>query len=244
MPMIPVKTLLLDDEEPSREYSKRAIARFVPDELIFPAATVDEAIDILRKEPIELAFLDVELTVSDGFTFCQYIHREYPDIKVVILTGHVDYGAKSYDYEPFDFLVKPVDTLRLERTFARFTRDREKPAKKDSGFVIETGTGFAMLNADEIVFVAKNGNTCEVHCPGDRVYRVAYTLDRLEGMLGGDFYRTHQSYLVPAGRIKQVSSTRFGTSYEATLDDGSVVPVSRNKYPKLKEFMMKRSTRL
>ena len=244
MSMISVKTLLLDDEEPSREYSRRAIARFVPEELIFPVETVDEAIDVLRNEPIELAFLDVELTMSDGFTFCQYIHREYPGIKVVILTGHVDYGAKSYDYEPFDFLVKPVDTLRLEKTFSRFTRARKKTVENDNGFVIETSTGFAMLNADEIVFVAKNGNNCEVHCVGGQVYRVTYTLDKLEDMLGRDFYRTHQSYLVPAARIKQVNSTRFGTSYEAVLDDGSVVPVSRNKYPKLKEFMMKRSTKL
>lgn len=241
---ISARILLLDDEAPSREYSRRAISRYVDEASIFTAATVEEAMDMLKAEPIDLAFLDVELTSSDGFTFCQYIHREYPNVKVVILTGHVDYGAKSYDYEPFDFLVKPVDTMRLEKTFSRFARAHKKTAKKDSGFVIETSTGFAMLNADEIVFVAKNGNTCEVHCEKGQVYRVAYTLDKLEGMLGGDFYRTHQSYLVPVSRIKQVNSTRFGTSYEAALDDGSIVPVSRNKYPKLKEFMMKRSTKL
>lgn len=242
---ITAQILLLDDEEPSREYSRRAISRYAPEEYIHTAADVNEAMDILRTEKIELAFLDVELTMSDGFTFCQYIHREFPDIKVVILTGHVDYGAKSYDYEPFDFLVKPVDPLRLEKTFSRFARDRKKTEKKSSGFIIETSTGFAMLNIDEILWVAKTGNVCEVHCADGSVHRVTYTLDKLEGMFsGGGFFRTHQSYLVPVSRIKQVNSTRFGTSYEATLDDGSIVPVSRSKYPKLKEHMLKQSSRL
>ena len=245
MDRINAEILLLDDEAPSLEYSRKAISRYVGEESIHTASTVAEAMDILGSVPISLAFLDVELTVSDGFTFCQYIHREYPGIKVVILTGHVDFGAKSYDYEPFDFLVKPVDPMRLERTFSRFMRDRKQKKTEPDGFVIETSTGFAMLNADDIIYIAKSGNSCEVHCEEDRVLRVPYTMDKFGKMLEGkDFFRIHQSYLVPVSRIRQVSSTQFGTSYEATLDDGSVIPVSRSKYPKLKDFMLKRSTKL
>ena len=36
------------------------------------------------------------------------------------------------------------------------------------------------------------------------------------------------------GNIKHVNSSRFGQTYEATLDDKTVVPVSRSKYGKLK----------
>ena len=36
--------------------------------------------DILRTRRIDLGFLDVMLRSSDGFTFCQYIHREYPAV--------------------------------------------------------------------------------------------------------------------------------------------------------------------
>ena len=237
------QVLLLDDEEASLELSRQAISRYVPEKAIQLAATAEEAMDILQRERIALAFLDVELKSSDGFTLCQYIHRSYPQVKVVILTGHVDLGAKSYDYEPFDFLVKPIDAVRLERTFSRFARRQE--VGDSSRLVIETSTGFALLSAEEIVYIAKSGNSCEVHCADGGVHRVSYTLDRLESMLEGrGFFRTYQSYLVPVGRIRQVASTKFGTSYEARLDDGSVVPVSRNRYARLKEFILQRSTRL
>ena len=77
------------------------------------------------------------------------------------------------------------------------------------------------------------------------MHRVAYTLDKLEILLEGKgFFRTYQSYLVPVARIRQVKSTAFGTSYEALLDNGTVIPVSRNKYAKLKEFILQHSMRL
>lgn len=243
MQTVTTEVLLLDDEAASLELSRQAIARYVPEASIHTANTVEEAMDILKTQRIGLAFLDVELGSSDGFTFCQYIHREYPVVKVVILTGHVDFGAKSYDYEPFDFLVKPVDVLRLERVFSRFVRQQKE--RDASRLVIETGTGFALLNADEIRYIAKSGNACEVHCVDGQIHRVAYTLDKLETMLEGrGFFRTYQSYLVPVARIRQVNSTVFGTSYEALLDDGTKVPVSRSKYARLKEFILQRSMRL
>ncbi len=199
--------------------------------------------DILKNEQIALAFLDVELRSSDGFTLCQYIRRSYPKVKVVILTGHVDLGAKSYDYEPFDFLVKPIDAMRLERAFSRFAQQQEESGS--SRLMIEISTGFALLSAEEIVYIVKNRNICEVHCTDGRVHKVSYALDKLESMLEGQgFFRTCQSYLVPVGRIRQVVSTKFGTSYEAHLDDNSVVPVSRTRYAKLKAFILQRNMRL
>ena len=80
MQTVAAEILLLDDEAPSLEFSRQAIARYVPETSIHTASTVEEAMDILRTRRIDLGFLDVMLRSSDGFTFCQYIHREYPAV--------------------------------------------------------------------------------------------------------------------------------------------------------------------
>ncbi len=243
MPQFTADVLLLDEEQDSLAYSRQAIAHYVPQESIYCAQTIEEAMDILQKKPIQLAFLDVELANGNGFALCEYIHRQYPSIAVVILTGHVDLGAKSYDYEPFDFLTKPVDVLRMERTFTRF-QERQTRANSPR-IMIETTAGFILLNPADICYISKNGGTCEVHCIKGEKYRVTYPLDRLEAILAGhNFFRTHQSFLVPVSRIMQVRGTKFGTTYEAILDDGTTVPVSRNKYAKLKEYLMIQSMHL
>lgn len=243
MQSVMTQVLLLDDEQAPLELSRRAIARHVPEDAIHTAGTVEEAMDILAAKPIGLAFLDVELKSGDGFTLCQYIHRQYPAVTVVFLTGHVDFGAKSYDYEPFDFLVKPVDALRLERTFSRFLQMQKE---KDGGrLMIETNAGFVLLETSDVLYISKRGNNCHVHCLSGQEHRVSCTLDKLEGMLEGKgFFRTHQSFLVPIARIRQVRATRFGNSYEACLDGDTTVPVSRNKYAPLKEFLLRGSVHL
>ena len=243
MPNLSIEILLLDDEADSLAFSRQSLSRYVRPECIHCAQTVEEALAILQAGNIQLAFLDVELTHSSGFALCDYIHREYPSIAVVILTGHVDLGAKSYDYEAFDFLTKPVDVLRMERTFRRF--QERQAAGVSRRVMIESGAGFVLIDPDDIVYVVKDGGSCVVHCVNGEEHRVTYSLDRLEGILDGyDFFRTHQSYLVPVSRIQQVRGTKFGNTYEAQLDSGVTVPVSRNKYARLKEHMLKRSMRL
>lgn len=243
MPQFSIEVLLLDDEPDSLAYSRQAIARFVPQESISCAQTVEQALDILQKKPVQMAFLDVELAGGNGFDLCLYLHREYPSVAVVILTGHVDLGAKSYDYEPFDFLTKPVDVLRMERTFARF---QERQAHSGTARVlIETTAGFILLNPADVCYISRNGSACEIHCVQGKSYRVTYPLDKLESMLAAyHFFRIHQSFLVPVGRIQQVRGTKFGTTYEAELDDGTTVPVSRNKYARLKAYLMQQSMHL
>lgn len=243
MPQYAIEVLLLDDEPDSLFLSHQAVARFTFMESIHCAQTVEEALEILRAHPIQLAFLDVELTHSSGFALCEHIHKQYPSAAVVILTGHVDLGAKSYDYEPFDFLTKPVDVLRMERTFERFAE--RQAAAHAPRIMIETSAGFVLLNPKDICYIMKSGSTCEVHCLRGEQYRVTYTLDRLEAMLANhNFFRTHQSFLVPVERILQVKGTKFGNTYEARLDDGTTVPVSRNQYAKLKESMTMQCMRL
>lgn len=243
MPQQAIDVLLLDDELDSLEFSRRALERYVEPERIHCAQTVEEALEILQAENIRMAFLDIELTHSNGFALCDYIHREYPDIAVVILTGHVDLGAKSYDYDAFDFLTKPVDVLRMERTFKRFNARQDDSTSRR--VMIETGSGFVLLDPKEVRYVVKDGGACVVNCVHGESYRVGCSLDKLETMLSDfDFFRTHQSYLVPVARIQQVQGTKFGNTYEARLDDGSTVPVSRSKYSKLREHIMRRSARL
>ena len=49
------------------------------------------------------------------------------------------------------------------------------------------------------------------------------------------FFRCHQSFLIPIADVERVSTGRFGQTYEATLQNGTVIPVSRGKYGLLRE---------
>ena len=236
--------LLLDDEPVSLEHSKAALCSFVPEANIFGAHSAVEAMGILKEQSIEMAFLDLEMPDTDGFSVAEYIHSAYPQIKVVFLTGHVEMGAKSFDYEPFDFLGKPVDVMRLQKTLKRYEAAMSDAGGKKELVAVDTGTGLVLLQPEDIVYIAKEHRRTVIHCAGKN-YTVQYSLEEMERIFGDyGLFRTHQSFLVPLSKIVSVQLADFGKTYTVRLVDGSQVPMSRIQYSKLRGHLTARGIRI
>ncbi len=229
-----LKVLLLDDEKLSLEHSRDAIASFIPEQNIYCAGGAVEAMRILEYHPVELAFLDIEMPDTDGFSVAEYVHATYPQVKIVFLTGHVELGAKSFDYAPFDFLGKPVDVMRLRKTLDRYAASLQGVAPQNEMVAVDTGTGLVLLSLEDILYIAKEKRKTVIHCK-KQDYTVQYSLEEMEAIFG-DFglFRTHQSFLVPLSKIVSVQPASFGKTYTAILTGGAQVPMSRIQYGKLR----------
>lgn len=237
--MINDNVLIIDNEESSLKYSKNMIEQFVNPENIFCTTKPVDAIRIMESKSIKLVFLDIDMPEISGFSLAGYIEKSQPHIKYVFLTGYANFAAESYNYEPLDFLTKPIDLLRLKKTL-------DKYANSDSGFSserigIDTGSGFVLLSSSSIDYIYKQNRDVIIKCKSEKLYVVHYSLDELEAVFCDyGFFRTHQSYLVPLSRIVSVTQSLFGKTYEAILPDGTKVPVSRGKYPKLREYLVQK----
>jgi DNA-binding LytR/AlgR family response regulator len=228
-----ISVLIVDDEPDALMNSKRKIENVFGHDIVC-VEDASSVVKLLSEKTIDLAFLDIEMPSSDGFSIVEYIHKKYPDIEVVFLTGHVDMGAKSYEYEPLDFLVKPVDVIRLEKTLDKW--ERRKGKNKSDKIAVKLEQGFSLIDPDDILYIAKEKRQVRIHCKGMKAYSVRYSMDSLEAMFAEyRFLRTHQSFLVPMDKIQGVEPTAFGKTYEVVLTDGIKVPVSREKYSKLKD---------
>lgn len=229
--------LLLDDMISCLEESKIAISEFVKEENIVCASSAVEAMRIIESRPIDLAFLDVEMPMTNGFSMAKYISKKQPKIKYVFLTGHSELGAESYDYEPLDFLCKPIDIIRLRKTFERYEMATQKKDFNSDMVAIDTNAGFILLSPYKINYISKENRKTLIHC-SDQVYQVQYSLEEL-GIIFSEYgiFRTHQSFLVTLNRIVRVEQADFGKTYTAILDGGKKVPVSRNQYGKLREHL-------
>ena len=233
----PIQVLIVDDEPICLEQSRQKIALYVGEEHICTAQNAVEVMEILRNTAVDLAFVDVEMPDTDGFSIIEYLRSTQPGAKSVFLTGHTELGAKSYDYEPLDFLCKPLDALRLKKTFERFERSRSPGRQSREQVALEGASGFVLVSPCDILYIAREGRKAVIHCKTEN-HMVPYALDELETIFS-DFglFRIHQSYLVPLERIGRVMRSEFGKTYSATLTDGTQVPVSRGKYGALREHL-------
>jgi two-component system nitrogen regulation response regulator NtrX len=74
-----------------------------------------QALRLLSEEPVELAILDVWLPNMGGIEVLQRIKAEYPEVEVVVISGHgnINLAVQAVKLGAFDFLEKP---LSLEKT--------------------------------------------------------------------------------------------------------------------------------
>lgn len=235
-----INILIVDDDEHSLLLSLRAMEQLVDPGCIRRATTAAETLHILEQEPIELVFLDIDMPDTSGFSIADYIQKNKPQTKYVFLTGYVDFAVRSYDYEPLDFLTKPIDLMRLRKTLERYEASGQQVRDyAKERIAIDTSEGFVLLSPEEILFIGKELRSIKLHCRNGQIYTLRHSLDELESVFADfGFFRIHQSYIAPLSNIVLVRTSSFGKTYEAILDDGKTLPVSRNKYQQLRSFLI------
>jgi len=112
------RILLIDDDVDLVAMNKAVLAQRGHE--VVTAHSAGEAKDALRTRP-DLVVLDVMMeTVSTGFELARDIHRLYPDLPTVILSGVHDATGVPFRFEPdsdwlpvLKFLDKPVAPGKL-----------------------------------------------------------------------------------------------------------------------------------
>jgi two-component system response regulator RegA len=123
--------LVLDDDAPLRIRLGRALeARgFEPVQL---AASIGEAMDIIKARPPAFAVLDMRLGDGNGVQMVEAIQAARPDARVIMLTGYgaIATAVAAVKAGAVDYLSKPADADDVVR--ALLARQSEAPAPPEN----------------------------------------------------------------------------------------------------------------
>ena len=110
-----------------------------PDHKVHPAGTRREALDLIRREPVPVAIVDLGLPpdpdgAAEGLATLAEIRQIAPTTKVIIATGNEtrEYAVRAVALGAYDFYQKPVDidSLRLVVGRAEQLFDLEEDYRK------------------------------------------------------------------------------------------------------------------
>lgn len=82
--------LVLDDHPVARQGLESIIKMYRPEQQIFQAATVKEAIAFVEKINFELAFVDINLGDESGFDFLRWLDSKERKTKIFMITSSSD----------------------------------------------------------------------------------------------------------------------------------------------------------
>jgi DNA-binding NtrC family response regulator len=109
------KILVVDDDQSLRRMMEYTLQQ--AGYKVSVAGDGDEALSAVLKEPPRLIVTDLKMERMGGFELLNHIHRDYPDILVIMVTafGSVESAVEAMQRGAHDYLVKPFsrEALRL-----------------------------------------------------------------------------------------------------------------------------------
>src|ERR1051326_569162 len=105
-----IKCMVVDDEPLAREVLLRFISREPLLQLIAECGNGVEALGLIRQNPPDLLFLDIQMPELLGTELIRIL-RNPP--KVIITTAFPEFALEGYDLDVVDYLLKPIQFERF-----------------------------------------------------------------------------------------------------------------------------------
>ena len=236
-----LRVLIVDDEPLARENLGVLLQEHSDIEVVGECANAIEAIGAVHKLRPDVLFLDIQMPRISGLEMVGMLdpqHRPY----IVFLTAFDEYAVKAFEEHAFDYLLKPIEEKRLEKTLTRLRQERgvqdvtllpenQQPLK----FIPCTGhSRIYLLQMDDVAFVSSRLSGVYVTSAEGNEGFTELTLRTLETRT--PLLRCHRQYLVNLAHLNEI---RFEESGQAVLllRGGQRIPVSRRYLKGLKEAL-------
>jgi len=241
-----VKTLIIDDEPLALDVLEAYIAKIPELQLVGRCANALEANDMLRKQPVDLIFLDIQMPQITGIEFIKAL-QDPP--MFIFTTAYSNYALEGYELNAIDYLLKPISFERfmkaINKVLSQFElRNRESvpadqaqaPADGEDFFFVKADKKLVRIKYDEILYIEGLKDYVIIRLEQGRVVTLQ-TMKSLEDKLPpGKFMRIHRSYIVSIDKIHAVDGTSVDVFEKGVLKQ---LPIGKNYRDEILELVNK-----
>lgn len=237
--------IVIDDELFAREELTELLQESGVVEVIAQASNAIEGLKKINTLKPEAVFVDIHMPQVSGIELLAMLD---PDTMphVIFVTAYDQYAIQAFDDNAFDYLLKPVEPKRLEKTIQRLVKAKQNQEVIYTQNQIEA---LAPKRLEQVPCIGHNrimiipladielafSDLCGVHVrTSTHTATSQLTLKTLEEKT--ELLRCHRQYLVNTKAIKEIKLLDNGLA-EVVTQSGNVLPVSRRYLKPLKEVL-------
>lgn len=239
-----MKAIIIDDERLARQELKSMMTQFNEIEIVAECNNAESALKAIKEHHPDLLFLDIQMPGKNGFDLLQ----EIPDLpEVIFVTAYDDYAIRAFDVNALDYLLKPVQPLRLAEAIKKVLSKEPNEDKADSGETItvlnETDQVFVkdgercwFVKLSEIRLFESEGNYVRVYFDKNRPL-ILRSLNYLDERLNSKtFFRASRKHILNLKWVENIENW-FNGGLMVQIKGGEKVEISRRQAAKFKDMM-------
>ena len=255
-----LRVLIADDERPAREYLKRILVEFEDVELIGEAENGTEALESIKSLKPDLALLDLQMPEMSGIEVVRQLRKTQMPLTAFV-TAFDEYAVQAFELNAVDYLLKPVERVRLRETIDRaksrleqtdwrsVETDRianaaaayEASARNEplTRIPVKKRDDIYLVPVSEVASIVADGELLHITTTENERFVINFRLKDIEARLDADrFIRLSRSALVNLDHVSRVSPLPGGT-YLVSLLNGQELESSRQQSRLLRSKVFK-----
>jgi DNA-binding LytR/AlgR family response regulator len=228
-----LNSIIVDDDEIDRLMVLSFVKRFPIFNILGSFESPAKALEKLKDERIDVAFLDIDMPSLSGINFRKK-SLEIP--ACIFITNHPEFAVDSFEVETLDFIVKPLKFERFERAVGRIIEFMEL---KQKAHLFEVSIG------GDTIFIKEGYEQTKIklheilYLEALKDYTLLVTSEKRHCILSSignllkethfqSFIRIHRSYAVQKQFIEKIGSQNvilfkdisipIGNSYKENLN--------------------------
>ena len=209
-----LKVIIADDTTTSRTVLRRFLESFQNISIVGEAENGEELLQKVAVEEPHLVLVDISMPILNGIEAIRSCMQILPQLKVIFITGHDDYAVEAFNLSAVDYIVKPVERVRLLQAVEKArqaVKSRNDQLLKEFSNMKE-GLKRLVLRAErtihfipfpDILFIEKTARKAVVHTKLKKI-ESNETLGALLKRLDTGFLQTHRAYIVNFAHVSSI----------------------------------------
>ncbi len=243
-----IKAIIVDDESAARDVLHNLILRSkCAIDIIDHCIDIEQAVSAIKSKKPDVVFLDIQMPNYAGYEIASFF--DSIDFEIIFVTAYDQYAIKAFELSAIDYLVKPINRLRLQEALDKLTERIEKTKdaerfhilmesmkeKKLGKIVISELGQKRIVSLSEIIAIEAKGAYSLIHLKKDDNLLVSKNLKHFESILpeGDVFFRAHKSWIIS---VKEVDSFNKNQG-DIVLTNDVQARLSRNRMTDFEKIM-------
>ncbi|RED24889.1 LytTR family two component transcriptional regulator [Flavobacterium cutihirudinis] len=199
-----IKAIALDDEPLALEILQSLCDTIDYIELVKTFTKSDEALKYLKKYPVDLLFLDINMPSISGLDF----HKKLPHKTMVIFTtAYSEFAVEGFTLSATDYLLKPISLTRFQQAAEKaFLQWKQQNQNIEQQYLfIRADYSLIKILFSDIRYIEGLDDYLKIHIQNQKTVVARMTLKAiLQKLPETEFIRVHRSFIIPVSKIEKI----------------------------------------